>query len=72
VESAIRGGAGADLVSLRLFDVYRGTPLGDREKSLAWRLVFQSAERTLTDAELDAAIGRITAALAGVEGRIRT
>jgi phenylalanyl-tRNA synthetase beta chain len=72
VESAIRGAAGAELVSLRLFDVYRGTPLGDREKSLAWRLVFQSSERTLTDPELDAAIVRITAALAGIEGRIRT
>jgi phenylalanyl-tRNA synthetase beta chain len=72
VESAIRDAAGDELVSLRLFDVYRGAPLGDREKSLAWRLVFQSAERTLTDAELDAAIGRVTATLESVGGRIRT
>jgi len=72
VERAIRGAAGPDLVSLRLFDVYRGAPLGDHEKSVAWRLVFQSSERTLTDAEVDAAIESVTAALARNGLRIRT
>jgi len=72
VERAIRSAAGPDLVSLRLFDVYRGAPLRDEEKSVAWRLVFQSAERTLTDAEVDAAIERVTAALTRNGLRIRT
>ena len=72
VERAIRGAAGPDLVSLRLFDVYRGVPLGSEEKSLAWRLVFQASDRTLTDAEVDDSIGRITRGLGDIGGRIRT
>jgi phenylalanyl-tRNA synthetase beta chain len=72
VERAIRDGAGAELVSLRLFDVYRGVPLGGDEKSLAWRLVFQAPERTLTDAEVDESIARITRTLGSIGGRIRT
>jgi phenylalanyl-tRNA synthetase beta chain len=72
VERAIRAGAGTELVSLRLFDVYRGVPLGEDEKSLAWRLVFQASERTLTDAEVDESIARVTRTLGSIGGRIRT
>jgi phenylalanyl-tRNA synthetase beta chain len=72
VEAAIRGAAGPDLVDLLLFDIYRGAPLGDAEKSLAWRLVFRSTERTLTDAEIDASVAAITRAVAAIGGRIRT
>jgi len=72
VAEAIRAAAGPGLASVRLFDIYRGTPLGGDEKSLAWRLVFQAADRTLTEAEIEAAIGAITAAVAGVQGRLRT
>ncbi len=72
VERSIRDSAGANLASLRLFDVYRGAPLGADEKSLAWRLVFQAPERTLTDAEVDESIGRITRGLGNIGGRIRT
>jgi phenylalanyl-tRNA synthetase beta chain len=72
VERGIRASAGPDLADLRLFDVYRGAPLGATEKSLAWRLRFQAADRTLTDAEVDGAVAAITAALAAIGGRIRT
>jgi phenylalanyl-tRNA synthetase beta chain len=72
VETAIRESAGADLVSLVLFDIYRGAPLAMNEKSLAWRLAFQSADRTLTEAEIDAALASINGAVASVGGRIRT
>jgi phenylalanyl-tRNA synthetase beta chain len=72
VAGAIRDQAGSDLVSLRLFDIYRGAPLDAGEKSLAWRLVFQSAHRTLTDAEIDTVLGAIDAAVRSVGGRIRT
>ena len=60
------------LGSVRLFDIYRGAPLGPDEKSLAWRLVFQAEDRTLTEAEIDAAIASITSALGRLGGRIRT
>jgi len=72
LSDSIRRTAGPDLVSLRLFDIYRGSPLASGEKSLAWRLVFQSRDRTLTDDEIDGAIARISDAVRTVGGRIRT
>ncbi|HEX7055448.1 MAG TPA: phenylalanine--tRNA ligase subunit beta [Burkholderiales bacterium] len=41
--------------SLRLFSLYRGAGLPPGKKSLAFRVVMQHTERTLTDAEADAA-----------------
>jgi phenylalanyl-tRNA synthetase beta chain len=40
---------------VRLFDLYQGPNLPDGTKSLAFRVVMQDTERTLTDAEADAA-----------------
>ncbi len=73
VEAAIRRHGGALLRSTRLFDIYRGRPLADAEKSLAYRLAFQADDRTLVETEVDAAIGAITTGLAAdVGGRLRT
>ncbi|HEU4920373.1 MAG TPA: phenylalanine--tRNA ligase subunit beta [Candidatus Limnocylindrales bacterium] len=73
VAQAIRRHAGPTLESLALFDVYRGAPLAEGEKSLAFRLAFRAAERTLEEAEVDAAIEAVSASLAAeVGGRIRT
>src|SRR5204863_7332983 len=41
--------------SVRLFSLYRGASLPTGTKSLAFRVVMQDTERTLTDAEADAA-----------------
>ena len=41
--------------SVRLFSLYRGSSLPAGTKSLAFRVVMQDTERTLTDAEADAA-----------------
>jgi len=49
VEEVIRQGGGKMLVSLRLFDVFRGEQIGASKKSLAYALTYQSSERTLTD-----------------------
>jgi phenylalanyl-tRNA synthetase beta chain len=73
VAAVIRRTGGELLRDVALFDIYRGAPLAPGEKSLAHRLTFQSADRTLTEAEVDAAVGAITAALsAEVGGRLRT
>ena len=72
VADTIAATAGAQLVDVRLFDVYRGAPLGPDDKSLAWRLVFQATDRTLQEAEVDAAIAAITTGLEGLGGRIRS
>ncbi len=73
VEGSIRTAGGDLLRDVRLFDIYRGQPLAADEQSLAYRLTFQSDERTLTDAEIDAAMATIGAGLArDVGGRIRS
>src|SRR4051794_5282291 len=55
VEAALREGAGADLESIRLFDVYTGDQLGPGHKSLAFALRFRAPDRTLTERETGAA-----------------
>ena len=49
VAGLIRQTGGKTLVDLRLFDVYRGQPVPDGKKSLAYNLAFQAPDRTLTD-----------------------
>jgi phenylalanyl-tRNA synthetase beta chain len=73
VEDSIRRHGGALLRSVVLFDIYRGAPLADGEKSLAYRLTFQSPERTLIDDEIDTAMSSLSRGLArDVGGRPRT
>ena len=73
VDRVIRQSAGPLLVDVRLFDLYRGAPLAPGEKSLAERLVFQSPDRTLTDAEVESALAAVAGALATELGaRLRT
>jgi phenylalanyl-tRNA synthetase beta chain len=49
---------------VEVFDVYQGEQLPGGKKSVAFTLEFMSLERTLTDAETEAAVGRV---VAGVE-----
>jgi phenylalanyl-tRNA synthetase beta chain len=73
VLGSIRAHGGPTLGAATLFDVYRGAPLDPTEKSLAVRLTFRSPDRTLTEAEIDAAIDAVRRGLADdVGGRIRT
>lgn len=61
--AAVREAAGPELREARVFDVYRGGQVGAGRKSVAIRLVLQSAERTLADEDVVAARERIVAAL---------
>jgi phenylalanyl-tRNA synthetase beta chain len=73
VESVFWAHAGELLREARLFDLYRGAPLADTQKSLAYRLVFGTNERTLTEAEVDSAVAAVRAGLASDLGaHIRT
>ena len=65
IESALREEAGPLLRRLELFDVFR---FPDGRTSLAWRLLFQAEDRTLTDNEVQDAMDRIIAALASSHG----
>jgi phenylalanyl-tRNA synthetase beta chain len=52
VQQAIRRGADERLVAVELFDIYRGEPLAIGHKSLAYRLTYQSLQRSLTEKEV--------------------
>ncbi|MFL6013809.1 MAG: phenylalanine--tRNA ligase subunit beta, partial [Gaiellaceae bacterium] len=47
--AAAREAAGEELREMRAFDVYRGEQVGEGRKSVAFAVVFQSPERTLSD-----------------------
>jgi phenylalanyl-tRNA synthetase beta chain len=49
----------ASVEHLALFDVYRGPGIGVGKKSLAILVLMQDTARTLTDAEIDAAVGSL-------------
>jgi phenylalanyl-tRNA synthetase beta chain len=52
VEAVIRKAGGGLLKGVQLFDVYTGDPVPAAHKSLAYSLVYQTDERTLTDKEV--------------------
>ncbi|MBN8594422.1 MAG: phenylalanine--tRNA ligase subunit beta [Anaerolineae bacterium] len=52
VEAVIRKAGGDLLKGLTLFDVYRGDPIPEGHKSLAYSLVYRADDRTLTDKEV--------------------
>ena len=64
----IRERGGPLLRSLRLFDVY---PMPDGRRSLAYRLVLQAADRTLTDDEIEALVADVVAGLEALGVRLR-
>ena len=70
VRAAVLEGGGELLRSAEVFDLYRGEQLGEGRKSLALRLTFRAADRTLTDEEvgerrraIESAVGRIGGSL---------
>jgi phenylalanyl-tRNA synthetase beta chain len=65
---AARGAERALISSVSLFDVYQGGSLPEGRKSLAIEVVFQTRERTLTDAEIDAAAQKVVAAVTKATG----
>jgi len=59
LRAAIAQTGGGPLLSVELFDRYQGRGVPEGRVSLAFRLVFQRMDRTLTDEEVGAAIERI-------------
>jgi len=64
IAAIIRRNAGELLESLSLFDEYAGAGLEGAARSLAWRLTFRHAERTLRDKEIEGRRNKILSALA--------
>jgi phenylalanyl-tRNA synthetase beta chain len=61
--AAAREAAGPELREMRAFDVYRGEQVGVGRKSVAFSVVFQSPERTLSDEDAAVLRGKIVEAL---------
>jgi phenylalanyl-tRNA synthetase beta chain len=59
LQKIIERKGGQYLESVALFDVYTGEKLGADKKSLAYSLTFRAEDRTLNDAEANAAVERI-------------
>jgi phenylalanyl-tRNA synthetase beta chain len=59
------------LLDVREFDRYQGKGIPDSKVSLSLRLTFQAPDRTLTDAEVHAAMEDIIAALTTQLGAIQ-
>jgi phenylalanyl-tRNA synthetase beta chain len=72
VEAALVVGAGEDLESIRLFDVYTGLQVGEGRKSLAYALRFRGADRTLTAEEVARARAGALRAAEAVGATLRT
>lgn len=59
VLAAVRQAKPANLESVELFDVFRGRNVPEGQKSLAYAFTYRAADRTLTDAEVNAADLRV-------------
>jgi phenylalanyl-tRNA synthetase beta chain len=71
VRDAVLAGGGELLRSARVFDFYEGEQLGEGRKSLALRLEFRAADRTLTDDEVAPLRDAIKAKLEQIGGSLR-
>ncbi len=70
-EAVLRAARGADrglVAAVAPFDLYEGDTLPEGVRSLGIEVVFQPRERTLTDAELEAACDRVVAAVSKATG----
>ncbi|HWC23919.1 MAG TPA: phenylalanine--tRNA ligase subunit beta [Flexivirga sp.] len=68
VETALREGAGPLLETIQLFDAYQGDQAGEGKKSLAYRMGFRAADRTLKTEEVNAARDAAVAAASKATG----
>ncbi len=72
-EALLRAARGAErmlVAGVSLFDVYEGDTVAEGMRSMAIEVVFQPRERSLTDAELEAASARLVDAVAKATGAV--
>ena len=74
-DAVLRAARGAErtlIVEARVFDVFQGGSVPAGRKSVAVEVVFQPRERTLTDAEIEAAAAKVVGAVVkGTGGELR-
>jgi phenylalanyl-tRNA synthetase beta chain len=70
-DNVLRAAKGAErtlITAVSLFDVYEGEKMESGKKSLGVEVTFQPRDRTLTDAEIEAACQKVIAAVAKATG----
>lgn len=72
VEETIRTAGGKLVTGVLLFDLYQGERMQRGKRSLAFRITYQDAERTLTDAEVEEIHGKVRAALQALGAELRS
>jgi len=60
-----------NVVEVALFDVYRGRGVEQNKKSLAFRVLLQDTQKTLTDNEIEENVARLVAALQRKDAQLR-
>jgi phenylalanyl-tRNA synthetase beta chain len=68
---AVRGADKAAITAVKLFDVFTGQGVPEGEKSVAIEVVLQPAEKSFTDADLQAISEKVVAAAAKQGARLR-
>ncbi|MCI9340617.1 MAG: phenylalanine--tRNA ligase subunit beta [Dorea sp.] len=71
IEEVIEKNGGAYLESYALFDLYEGAQIKAGYKSVAYSIVFRAKDKTLEDAEVTEAMGRILKVLEGMGIELR-
>jgi phenylalanyl-tRNA synthetase beta chain len=71
LRGAVLAGGGELLRAAEVFDLFEGEQLGEGRRSLALRLEFRAADRTLTDEEVAARREAIAAGLTEIGGSLR-
>ncbi len=61
--NVIKKTAGDTCESVELFDVYKGAPLKENQKSIAWKLTFRKQDTTITQQEVNDLFNKVLATL---------
>jgi phenylalanyl-tRNA synthetase beta chain len=70
--AAMQQAAPAFVAEVALFDVYRGKGLESGKKSLAFRVLLQDTQKTLTEAEIESSMAQLVAALQSTGAQLRS
>ncbi len=68
---AMQAAKAPNVAEFALFDVYRGKGLDPSKKSLAFRVLLQDTQKTLTDNEIEESVARLVAALQRLGAQLR-
>ena len=72
LEKTIQSACGQILESIKLFDIYQGKQIASGQKSVAFNITLRSADSTLGEEQVNAAMKRIMKALEKMDVKLRT